>query len=69
MRAREGGEVLQEIVTALFCFACMLGGEEGKTLFIVAAQWRGVENMAAMFESHTGQVLTADAPAPRVGWP
>ena len=69
VRVREGGEVLQEIETDLFCFACMLGGEEGKTLFIVAAQWRGVENMAAMFESHTGQVLTADAPAPRVGWP
>jgi sugar lactone lactonase YvrE len=69
VRVREGGEVLQEIETELFCFACMLGGEEGKTLFIVAAQWRGVENMAAMFESHTGQVLTADAPAPRVGWP
>lgn len=69
VRVREGGEVLQKIETDLFCFACMLGGEEGKTLFIVAAQWRGVENMAAMFESHTGQVLTADAPAPRVGWP
>ncbi len=69
VRVREGGEVLQEIKTDLFCFACMLGGEEGKTLFIVAAQWRGVENMAAMFDSHTGQVLTADAPAPRVGWP
>ena len=69
VRVREGGEVLQVIKTDLFCFACMLGGEEGKTLFIVAAQWRGVENMAAMFESHTGQVLTADAPAPRVGWP
>ena len=69
VRVREGGEVLQEIETELFCFACMLGGEEGKTLFIVAAQWRGVENMAAMFESHTGQVLTADASAPRIGWP
>ena len=69
VRVREGGEVLQEIETDLFCFACMLGGEEGKTLFIVAAQWRGIENMAAMFESHTGQVLTANAPAPRVGWP
>lgn len=69
VRVREGGEVLQKIETDLYCFACMLGGEEGKTLFIVAAQWRGVENMAAMFESHTGQVLTAEAPAPHVGWP
>ncbi|MGH3085777.1 MAG: SMP-30/gluconolactonase/LRE family protein [Rubrobacteraceae bacterium] len=68
-RVREGGEVLQSIETDLACFACMLGGEDGKTLLIVAAEWRGVENMNLMFESHTGQVLTARAPAPRVGWP
>ncbi|WP_245456053.1 hypothetical protein [Mesorhizobium sp. M7A.F.Ca.US.008.03.1.1] len=27
------------------CFACMLGGTDRKTLFILAAEWRGFEHM------------------------
>ncbi|MDQ6674304.1 MAG: SMP-30/gluconolactonase/LRE family protein [Chloroflexota bacterium] len=69
VRVREGGEVLQRIELDQFCFACMLGGEDGKTLFMLVAEWRGVEHMDALFRSHTGQVLTAQAPAPHAGWP
>jgi len=68
VRVREGGEVLQTVDTDLACFACMLGGEDGKTLFIMAAEWPGPENMDVLFQSHTGRVLTAEAPAPGVGW-
>ncbi len=69
VRVREGGEVLQSIETDLACFACVLGNEDGKTLFIMAAEWRGPENMDVMFQSHTGQVLTVEAPEPGAGWP
>jgi sugar lactone lactonase YvrE len=69
VRVGEDGEVLQSIDTDLACFACMLGGEDGKTLFIMAAEWPGPKNMEALFRSHTCQVLTAEAPAPGVGWP
>jgi sugar lactone lactonase YvrE len=49
------------------CFACALGGPGRETLFMMAQEWRGPENM---FEGpRTGQVLTAQAPAPGVGWP
>lgn len=54
VRVREGGEVLQSIETDLACFACVLGNEDGKTLFIMAAEWRGPENMDVMFQSHSG---------------
>ena len=67
VRVREGGEVLQSIETDLACFACMLGGETGKTLFIMAAEWPGPENMDVLFQSHTGRVLTVEATAPGVG--
>jgi sugar lactone lactonase YvrE len=68
VRVREGGEVLQAIEVDRGCFACMLGGVEGKTLFIVATEWKGVEsNMAD--DSRTGQILTVQAPAPHAGWP
>ena len=35
-RVAEGGEVLQTIDADRGCFACMLGGEDGRTLYIVA---------------------------------
>ncbi len=69
VRVREGGQVLQRIELDRACFACMLGGEDGKTLFMMVAEWRGIENMDALFRSRNGQVLTAPAPAPGAGWP
>lgn len=69
VRVSEGGQVLQTIDLDRGCFACMLGGADRKTLFMMAAEWRGPANMAAMAEARTGQVLTVEAPAPGVGWP
>jgi sugar lactone lactonase YvrE len=66
-RVREGGAVLQAIELDRGCFACMLGGADRRTLFMMAAEWRGMENMIT--EARTGQVLIAEAPAPGVGWP
>ena len=68
VRVREGGEVLQTIDLDRGCFACMLGGPDGKTLFLVAQEWRGKES-AADEEERTGQILTAPAPAASAGWP
>lgn len=67
MRVREGGEVLQTIPLDRGGFACMLGGADRRTLFIAAAEWRGPEKM--FDAARTGQVLTARAPAPGMGWP
>jgi sugar lactone lactonase YvrE len=67
VRVREGGEVLQTINADRGCFACMLGGQDRSTLFIIATEWRGPENMTS--GPRTGQVLTAPAPAPGAGWP
>jgi sugar lactone lactonase YvrE len=68
-RVREGGEVLQRVNLDRGCFACMLGGEDRQTLFMMVAEWRGIERMAEIFSEQTGQVLTLRAPAPGVGWP
>jgi len=67
VRVREGGEVLHTIDLDRACFACMLGGADNRTLFMMAAEWLGPESMAD--GARTGQVLTVVAPAPRVGWP
>jgi sugar lactone lactonase YvrE len=67
VRVREGGAVLHTINLDRGAFACMLGGADGKTLFIMAAEWHGFAKMADGFGS--GQVLTTAAPAPGAGWP
>jgi sugar lactone lactonase YvrE len=69
VRVREGGEVLQTVTVDRGCFACMLGGEEKKTLFIIATEWRGMDKIAEVAQARTGQVLTFEAPAPHAGWP
>ena len=37
LRVREGGEIVDEIGTGTGVFACMLGGADGRTLFLCAA--------------------------------
>jgi len=69
VRVREGGEILERIDLDRSPFACALGGPDGRTLFILAAEWRGFEEIDAAIADRTGQVLVADAPAPGAGWP
>lgn len=66
VRMREGGKVLQTVPVDRGCFACMLGGAEGKTLFVLANDWRGPESMAS--GQRTGQVLTVEVDVPHAGW-
>ncbi len=37
IRVAEGGEILEEIPTGTGVFACMLGGDDGRTLYLCAA--------------------------------
>jgi len=67
VRVRQGGEMLQTIDLDRGCFACMLGGVDRRTLFLMVAEYPpaswGPE------AARTGQVLTVQVPVPGVGWP
>jgi sugar lactone lactonase YvrE len=69
VRVREGGEVIQTVNLDRGCFACMLGGSDKKTLFMIATEWRGMDKIPEVAQARTGQLLTIKAPAPGVGWP
>jgi len=69
VRVREGGEVLTTVALDRGAFACMLGGGDGRTLFVLAAEWRGFEHAAEAIADRTGQVLVVNALSPRAGWP
>ncbi len=64
-RVAEGGAVLDTVTLDRGCFACVLGGADESTLFIVAQLWGEQEPGAAP----SGQVLSVAAPAQRAGWP
>lgn len=65
VRVREGGDVLQTVTLDRGCFACMLGGANRKTLYMVAAKWPD----AMSGGERTGQVLALEVEIPGAGWP
>lgn len=67
-RVAAGGTVLQTVDLDRGGFACALGGPEGTTLFIVAAEWRGMTE-SEMVPAGSGQVLAVDVEVPQAGWP
>ena len=67
LRVRAGGEALETVEADRGCFACMLGGEDGRTLFVVANEWHGPEAMLA--GDRSGRVMAARAPSPHAGRP
>jgi sugar lactone lactonase YvrE len=69
LRVREGGEVLDRIEVDRGCYACMLGGEDGRTLFMVVQEWFGPDRMDELIQAKTGQILIARVAVPHAGWP
>jgi sugar lactone lactonase YvrE len=75
-RVAEGGEVLQrvELPENRAPFALMLGGPDGRTLFILTAEWRAADGHVANLDRlangpRTGKILTLQVPVPGVGRP
>lgn len=58
VRVREGGAVLERVEVDRGCFACALGGPNGRTLFIVAREWHGMADISA--GNGTGQILCTE---------
>jgi len=66
LRVAQGGDILQRVVTSQSCFACMLGGRDGKTLFAVTAAGADAGEARAVA---TGKIETVRVAAARAGWP
>ena len=66
VRMREGGEVLERIELDQEAIACMLGGADRRTLFILTAESRDPDWCR---ENHTARVLAVQVEAPGAGLP
>jgi len=61
-----GGEVLEVIDTGQICYACMLGGDDGRTLWMLTAPTSLAPEPGA---APAGKLLAASVDVPRAGWP
>ncbi|MCW2721979.1 MAG: gluconolactonase [Pseudonocardia sp.] len=66
IRVREGGEIVDEIPTGTGVFACMLGGEDGRTLFLCAAPSFAEHERRPVREA---QLLAVEVDVPHGGLP
>lgn len=66
VRIAEGGAVLQVVETSQNCFACMLGGEDGRTLFMITAPTSDDLTVSA---EKLGRIEVAEVEVPRAGRP
>ena len=66
LRVLEGGEVTHRIATDRGAFACMLGGDDGRTLFTLTSGSSIPEQCA---EERSAAVVTDRVDVPRAGWP
>jgi sugar lactone lactonase YvrE len=66
LRIAPGGEVLQRVPLENQSFACMLGGPEGRTLFVCTAT---TSQPADAREKRAGRIETVEVEVPRAGLP
>jgi sugar lactone lactonase YvrE len=68
IRIKEGGEILDRIPVETNAYACMLGGDDLKTLFICTSKASGVDPEAALREK-SGKIETIKVDVPGTGKP
>ena len=66
LRVREGGEIVERIAVEHEAFACMLGGEEGRTLFVCTAESSDPQECLAR---RSGRIEAFEVEVPRAGLP
>jgi sugar lactone lactonase YvrE len=74
LRVADGGQVLDRIPLEQAGFACALGGPDGRTLFMLSADWHMAEDFNDNLNRlttgpRTGKVHTATVSVPAAGWP
>jgi sugar lactone lactonase YvrE len=65
VRVKEGGEIVDVIETPNTAYACALGGDDGKTLFIITCSSPPMPGLAA----GSGKIWTVEVDVPHAGRP
>jgi sugar lactone lactonase YvrE len=62
----QGGNIIERVATSQPCYACMLGGRDGRTLFALTAAGSEGQHASA---ARTGKIETVRVQAAGAGWP
>jgi sugar lactone lactonase YvrE len=68
IRVKEGGEILDRVLVSTNAYACMLGGDDLRTLFICTSNASGVDPEAALREK-SGKIEVVRVEVPGAGKP
>ncbi|KGE02953.1 SMP-30/gluconolactonase/LRE family protein [Pseudohaliea rubra] len=66
LRIAEGGEVRERVETSQNCYACMLGGDDGRDLYLVTAR---DSNAAVAKKNRSGRIERCRVEVPHAGRP
>jgi sugar lactone lactonase YvrE len=66
LRVREGGEVTATVETSQISYACMLGGEDRRSLFVMTAP---TSDRFEIADKHEGRIEVAQVAVPGAGLP
>jgi sugar lactone lactonase YvrE len=66
LRVREGGEITASVETSQISFACMLGGEDRRSLYIMTAP---TSDRFEIADKHDGRIEVAEVAVPGAGLP
>jgi len=60
VRVLEGGEITHRVETELPCFACALGGPEGRHLFLLCNEFEGVDQLGAVLARRSARIYVTE---------
>jgi sugar lactone lactonase YvrE len=62
VRVLEGGEITHRVETDQPCFSCVVGGPEGRHLFLLCNDFEGVDQLVAVQARRSARVLVTELP-------
>lgn len=64
VRVLDGGEITHRVEVDQPCFACGLGGTDGRSLFLLCNDWAGIDQAQAVLAHRSARILVTEAPVP-----
>lgn len=62
VRVLDGGEITHRVETELPCFACALGGPEGRHLFLLCNEFEGIDQLESVLARRSARIYVVEVP-------
>jgi hypothetical protein len=58
----DGGEITHRVETDLPCFACALGGPDGRHLFLLCNEFEGIDQLKSVQARRSARIYVTELP-------